>query len=103
MSQLVVAKVTTENNTTPLIFTTANSSSGFIKFESANDDVLIAGSFKFTGNISGNFVGYATESYAQSIGTAGNNYTITVGAAANNWANTKTSTGKAIAMAIVFG
>jgi len=99
MSELSVAKITTTDDTTPLFFTTGNNQSGFIKVETANDEILFAGTPRFTGAIP-----VASEAFDQA-----NTATTIAGEAfdqantAYDTANTKTSTGKAIAMAIVFG
>ena len=99
MSELSVAKITTTDDTTPLFFTTGNNQSGFIKVETANDEILFAGTPRFTGAIP-----VAGEAFDQA-----NTATTIAGEAfdqantAYDTANTKTSTGKAIAMAIVFG
>jgi len=53
MSTLSVSQITTGDNTTPLLFTTGNGTSGFIKVETANDQILFSGTPRFTGAISG--------------------------------------------------
>jgi hypothetical protein len=113
MSELSVAKITTTDDTTPLFFTTGNNQSGFIKVETANDEILFAGTPRFTGAIP--VAGEAFDQANTATTIAGeafdqaNTATTIAGEAfdqantAYDTANTKTSTGKAIAMAIVFG
>jgi hypothetical protein len=47
MSRLTVSRIDTENSTTPLTITTGNNSSGFIKVETANDQVVFSGTARF--------------------------------------------------------
>ena len=129
MSTLSISQITTGDNTTPLLFTTGNASSGFIKVQSANDEILFSGKPRFTGTISGvaptaafntaNLAyaqantalttGQAAFGQANTAATIGSaafgkaNTAATIGSAAFDQANTAVSTGKAIAMAIVFG
>lgn len=53
MSRLTVSTINTENSTTPLVITTGNSSSGFIKVESGNTDIVFSGNSRFLGGLEG--------------------------------------------------
>lgn len=50
MSTLSVTTIKTESGTTPLTITTGNNTSGIIKVESANTDILVTGNTRFTGS-----------------------------------------------------
>jgi hypothetical protein len=53
MSTLTVARINTESNSTPLIIETGNNTSGFLKLESANDEMLFSGTARFAKGIVG--------------------------------------------------
>lgn len=78
MSTLSVASITTTDSTTDLVLTTANTNSGNVRIFSTNNTILLNGNIIFSGN---------TPSIT----------------AAFDKANNAATTGKAIAMAIVFG
>jgi hypothetical protein len=49
MSKLTVSLINTENDTTPLVLSTGNTLSGFIKVETANSDLVFSGNTRFLG------------------------------------------------------
>jgi hypothetical protein len=53
MSKLTVSVINTENDTTPLVLSTGNTLSGFIKVETSNSDVVFSGNPRFLAGISG--------------------------------------------------
>jgi hypothetical protein len=100
MSTLSVSQITTSDNTTPLLFTTGNASSGFIKVQSANDEILFSGTPRFTGSISGvaPTAAFTTANLAYTQANSAydqSNTATTIGQAAFGQANTATTIGQA--------
>ena len=88
MSKLTVSEINTPSNTDPLFFRTGNTSAGFLKLESANNDIIIEGNFRNfkydsawdTANAAN---GYANTLYVSALQNANNNAN-----SANGYANT---------------
>ncbi len=100
MSTLSVSQITTSDNTTPLLFTTGNASSGFIKVQSANDEILFSGTPRFTGSISGvaPTAAFTTANLAYTQANSAYdqaNTATTIGQSAFGQANTATTIGQA--------
>jgi len=99
MSTLSVSQITTSDNTTPLLFTTGNASSGFIKVQSANDEILFSGTPRFTGSISGvaPTAAFTTANLAYTQANSAydqSNTATTIGQSAYDQANTATTIGQ---------
>lgn len=128
MSTISVSRITSGDVDTPLIFTTGNTTSGSIKVEAANAEVVLFGVARITGGLISNGVDILTSfgsvfdqantaevlaetSFSQAnlvFGVANTGFGVanlgfSHANAAFSAANNAASTGKAIAMAIVFG
>jgi hypothetical protein len=100
MSKLTVSLINTENDTTPLVLSTGNTLSGFIKVETSNTDVVFSGNPRFLAGISGVAPPAAFTTANAAFGKANTSETIgiaafveantaeTIGIAAFNKANT---------------
>lgn len=106
MSKLAVGIIESSDVLTDLVFTTANTNSGNIRVFSANDTILFSGTPRFTGPVPVASDAFTQANTARNQGNSAFTQANVSFAQANtafDKANTGASTGKAIAMAIVFG
>lgn len=99
MSTLAVAKIESVDATTDLIISSANTNTGNVRVFASNNTILFSGNPVFTGTLPGIEPAFSQANTARTHANSAFAQANTARDSANNAA----STGKAIAMAIVFG